>query len=168
VIWFTGLSGAGKSTLANAVEQTLYREGFHTYLIDGDNIRHGLCQDLGFGTEDRIENTRRVGEIAKLMADAGLVVLVSLISPFRAERRMVREMLQPGEFIEVFVDTALAVCESRDRKGLYKLAREGKVRNFTGISSPYEPPDAAELVLDTSAEPIEACVRRIFALIREG
>lgn len=167
VIWFTGLSGAGKSTLANAVEQTLYREGFHTYLIDGDNIRHGLSKDLGFGTEDRIENTRRVGEIAKLMADAGLIVLVSLISPFRAERRMVREMLQPGEFIEVFVDTPLAVCESRDRKGLYKLAREGKVRNFTGISSPYEPPDSAELVIDTSAEPTETCVRCVLALLGE-
>lgn len=165
VIWFTGLSGAGKSTLANAVEQKLYREGFHTYLIDGDNVRHGLSKDLGFGTEDRIENTRRVGEVAKLMADAGLIVLVSLISPFKAERRMVREMLQPGEFIEVFVNTPLAVCESRDRKGLYKLAREGKVQNFTGISSPYEAPEAAELVLDTSAEPIDACVLRVLALI---
>jgi len=168
VVWFTGLSGAGKSTLANAVEQTLYREGFHTYLVDGDNIRHGLSKDLGFGVEDRIENSRRAGELAKLMADAGLIVLVSLISPFRAERRMVRDLLGPGEFVEVYVATPLAVCESRDRKGLYQLAREGKLKNFTGVSSPYEPPEAAELVIDTSSEPLESCVRRIVALVRES
>jgi len=165
IVWFTGLSGAGKSTIANATEQALYREGLHTYLIDGDNVRHGLSKDLGFGTEDRIENTRRVGELAKLMADAGLIVLVSLISPFRAERRMVRELLEPGEFVEVYVSTPLEICETRDRKGLYKMAREGKIQNFTGISSPYEAPEAAELVLDTSRESVEASVRRVVGLV---
>jgi len=165
VVWFTGLSGAGKSTIANAVEQALYGEGLHTYLIDGDNVRHGLSKDLGFGTEDRIENTRRVGELAKLMADAGLIVLVSLISPFRAERRMVRDLLEPGEFVEVYVSTPLEICETRDRKGLYKMAREGKIQNFTGISSPYEAPEAAEIVLDTSVESLEKCVRRVVALV---
>jgi bifunctional enzyme CysN/CysC len=166
VVWFTGLSGAGKSTIANATEQALCGEGLHTYLIDGDNVRHGLSKDLGFGTEDRIENTRRVGEMAKLMADAGLVVLVSLISPFRAERRMVRDLLEPGEFVEVYISTPLEICETRDRKGLYKMAREGKIQNFTGISSPYEAPEAAEIVLDMSSEPLDASVRRVVALIR--
>ena len=168
VVWFTGLSGAGKSTIANAVEQALFREGFHTYLIDGDNVRHGLSKDLGFGDSDRIENTRRVGELAKLMLDAGLIVLVSLISPFRAERRMVREILQPGEFVEVYVSTPLEVCESRDRKGLYRLAREGRIQNFTGISSPYEPPERAELSLDTSKEPLEICIQNVISLLRKA
>jgi bifunctional enzyme CysN/CysC len=167
VVWFTGLSGAGKSTIANAVEQALFREGFHTYLIDGDNVRHGLSKDLGFGDSDRIENTRRVGELAKLMLDAGLIVLVSLISPFRAERRMVREILQPGEFVEIYVSTPLEVCESRDRKGLYRLAREGRIQNFTGISSPYEPPERAELSLDTSKEPLEICIQNVISLLRK-
>lgn len=165
IVWFTGLSGAGKSTLANAVEQALYREGLHTYLLDGDNIRHGISRDLGFGDADRIENTRRVGELAKLMVDAGLIVLVSLISPFRAERRMVRDLVAPDEFLEVYVSTPLETCEIRDTKGLYKLARAGKVKNFTGISSPYELPENPELVLDTSVESLEACVRRIVALL---
>jgi bifunctional enzyme CysN/CysC len=168
VVWFTGLSGAGKSTIANAVEQTLFLEGFHTYLIDGDNVRHGLSKDLGFGDTDRIENTRRVGELAKLMVDAGLIVLVSLISPFRTERRMVREILQPGEFLEVYVSTPLEVCESRDRKGLYRRAREGRIQNFTGISSPYEPPERPELNLDTSKEPVEGCVERVLSLLRKA
>jgi bifunctional enzyme CysN/CysC len=167
VVWFTGLSGAGKSTLANALEEALFRDGRHTYLLDGDNIRHGISKDLGFGAEDRIENTRRVGEVAKLMADAGLIVLVSLISPFRAERRMVRDLLQPGEFIEVYVSTPLAVCEGRDRKGLYRLARAGTLKEFTGISSPYEPPEAPEIVIDTSGEELDACVRRIAAFLGE-
>ncbi len=166
VVWFTGLSGAGKSTLANAVEQALFHLGFHTYLVDGDNIRHGLSKDLGFGTEDRIENSRRAGELAKLMADAGLIVLVSLISPFRAERRMVRDLLGPGEFVEVHVATPLEVCESRDRKGLYRLAREGKLKNFTGVSSPYEPPEAPEIVVDTSSGTLADHVLHIVALIR--
>jgi bifunctional enzyme CysN/CysC len=168
VVWFTGLSGAGKSTLAKAVEQALFREGLHTYLIDGDNLRHGLSNDLGFGAEDRIENTRRAGEIAKLMVDAGLIVLVSLISPFRAERRIVRDLIDPGEFVEVHVSTPLEICERRDRKGLYRLAREGKLRNFTGISSPYEAPEAAELTVDSSEEALESGVRRIVAFLREN
>ena len=167
VVWFTGLSGAGKSTLANAVEKVLHQEGFHTYLIDGDNVRHGLCKDLGFSLEDRIENTRRVGELSKLMIDAGLIVLVSLISPFRNERRMVREMLAPGEFVEVYVSTPIQICEERDRKGLYKLAREGKLENFTGISSPYEPPESAELTIDTASESLEESVQRVVKAIRK-
>ena len=166
VVWFTGLSGAGKSTIANAVEGALHQMGLHTYLIDGDNVRHGLCKDLGFTAEDRIENTRRVGELARLMLDAGLIVLVSLISPFRAERRMVRELMAPGEFIEVHMSTPLPVCEQRDRKGLYRMAREGKLTNFTGISSPYEAPEHPELVLDTSVDSIEACVARVVALVK--
>jgi bifunctional enzyme CysN/CysC len=166
VVWFTGLSGAGKSTVANAVERVLHQQGFHTYLIDGDNVRHGLCNDLGFSPEDRVENTRRVGELAKLMADAGLIVLVSLISPFRSERRMVRELLAPDEFIEVYVSTPLEVCETRDTKGLYKMAREGKLQNFTGISSPYEPPERAEILLDTSRTTLEACVGEVVAAVK--
>ncbi len=165
VIWFTGLSGAGKSTIANAVEQALFEAGMHTYLIDGDNIRHGISKDLGFSVEDRIENTRRVGELAKLMTDAGLIVLVSLISPFRAERRMARALFETGEFFEVYMSASLEVCESRDTKGLYRLARDGKLQNFTGISSPYESPEAPEVVLDTSVEPIETCVRRVVDLV---
>ena len=166
VVWFTGLSGAGKSTLANAVEYELHRNGFHTTLIDGDNVRHGLSRDLGFGAEDRIENMRRVGEMARLMVDAGLIVLVSLISPFRMGRRMVRELFAPGEFVEVYLATPLAVCESRDRKGLYRLAREGRLLDFTGISSPYEPPEHAEVVVDMSTEPLEAAVERVIAALR--
>ena len=168
VVWFTGLSGAGKSTIANALEQALFQEGLHTYLIDGDNVRHGLCRDLGFSPEDRIENTRRVGELAKLMSDAGLIVLVSLISPFRAERRMIRDLFEPGEFLEVYVNTPIEICEQRDTKGLYKRAREGTLQNFTGISSPYEPPEAAELVADTSVETLQSCVRRAMVLIRDA
>ncbi|QOC23809.1 sulfate adenylyltransferase subunit CysN [Wenzhouxiangella sp. AB-CW3] len=148
-IWLTGLSGSGKSTIANAVERKLLARGHHTYLLDGDNVRHGLNRDLGFTEADRVENIRRVGEVARLMTDAGLIVLVSFISPFRAERRMVRERFDKGEFIEVFVDTPLEVCEERDVKGLYAKARAGEIPNFTGISSPYEEPENAELVLDT-------------------
>ena len=168
VVWFTGLSGAGKSTLANAVEQQLHRDGFHTMLIDGDNVRQGLSRDLGFGEADRIENVRRIGEVSKLMVEAGLIVLVALISPFRTERRAVRDLLAPGEFLEVYLATPLAVCESRDRKGLYRLAREGKLLNFTGISSPYEPPEEAEVVVDTSTEPLESAVCRVVAAIRNA
>ncbi len=138
MVWLTGLSGAGKSTIANLVEKRLHALGRHTYLLDGDNVRHGLNKDLGFTEEDRVENIRRVAEVAKLMVDAGLIVLVSFISPFRAERRLAREILQDGEFVEVFVDTPLAVAEQRDVKGLYKKARAGELKNFTGIDSPYE------------------------------
>ena len=149
VLWFTGLSGSGKSTIANEVEKQLFVINRHTFLLDGDNVRHGLNRDLGFTETDRIENIRRVGEVAKLMADAGLIVLTAFISPFRAERRMVREMLEPGEFIEIFVDTPLAVAESRDVKGLYKKARAGQLKNFTGIDSPYEAPENPEIRVNT-------------------
>ncbi|MBK0127086.1 adenylyl-sulfate kinase [Pantoea sp. S61] len=148
VLWFTGLSGSGKSTVAGALEQALHRAGVSTYLLDGDNVRHGLCRDLGFSDDDRKENIRRVGEVAKLMVDAGLVVLTAFISPHRAERQMVRDLLGTGQFVEVFVDTPLAVCEARDPKGLYKKARAGELRNFTGIDSVYEAPDAPEIHLD--------------------
>jgi bifunctional enzyme CysN/CysC len=150
VLWFTGLSGAGKSTIANLVEKKLAARGRHTFLLDGDNVRHGLNRDLGFTEADRIENIRRVGEVAKLMADAGLIVMTAFISPFRAERHMVRRMLPEGEFIEVFVDTPLGVAEERDVKGLYKKARAGELKNFTGIDSPYEPPEHAEIHIDTT------------------
>jgi bifunctional enzyme CysN/CysC len=150
VLWFTGLSGAGKSTIANLVEKKLVRMNRHTFLLDGDNVRHGLNKDLGFTEADRVENIRRVGEVAKLMTDAGLVVLTAFISPFRAERRMVREMMQPGEFIEVFIDTPLADAEKRDVKGLYKKARAGQLANFTGIDSPYEAPENPEIHIDTT------------------
>lgn len=148
VLWFTGLSGSGKSTVAGALEQALHRDGVNTYLLDGDNVRHGLCRDLGFSDSDRKENIRRVGEVAKLMVDAGLVVLTAFISPHRAERQMVRDLLGEGQFVEVFVDTPLAVCEARDPKGLYKKARAGELRNFTGIDSVYEAPEAPEIHLD--------------------
>lgn len=161
VIWFTGLSGAGKSTIANAVEKALYAKGMHSYILDGDNVRHGLSRDLGFNEADRVENIRRVGEVAKLMVDAGLIVLVAFISPFRADRRMVRKLFSPGEFIEVYVSTPLEICEKRDSKGLYSLARQGKVSHFTGISSPYEPPEAPELTLNTHELRIEDCVAQV-------
>ena len=151
VLWFTGLSGAGKSTIANLVETELHRRGCHTYMLDGDNVRHGLNKDLGFTQADRVENVRRVAEVARLMADAGLIVLVSFISPFRSERRMARELMEEGEFLEVFVDTPLDVAEGRDPKGLYAKARRGELANFTGIDSPYEPPEHAEVRLDTTA-----------------
>lgn len=148
VIWFTGLSGSGKSTLAGALEQALHPLGISTYLLDGDNVRHGLCRDLGFSDPDRRENIRRVGEVARLMVDAGLVVLTAFISPNRAERQAVRELLPAGRFIEVYVDTPLSVCEARDPKGLYKKARAGELPHFTGIDSGYEPPQYAEVHLD--------------------
>ncbi|MBB5371904.1 sulfate adenylyltransferase subunit CysN [Acidocella aromatica] len=150
VLWFTGLSGAGKSTIANLVEKKLVRMNRHTFLLDGDNVRHGLNKDLGFTQADRIENIRRVGEVAKLMTDAGLIVLTAFISPFRSEREMVRQMMQPGEFIEIFIDTKLEEAEKRDVKGLYKKARSGELKNFTGIDSPYEPPEVPEIHIDTS------------------
>jgi bifunctional enzyme CysN/CysC len=150
VLWFTGLSGAGKSTIANLVEKKLVRMNRHTFLLDGDNVRHGLNKDLGFTEADRIENIRRVGEVAKLMTDAGLIVITAFISPFRAERKMVRDMMSAGEFIEIFVDTSLAAAESRDVKGLYKKARAGQLKNFTGIDSPYEPPEFPEIRIDTA------------------
>ena len=165
VLWFTGLSGAGKSTIANLVDKRLHAQGFHTFILDGDNVRHGLNRDLGFTDEDRVENIRRVAEVAKLMSDAGLIVLVSFISPFRAERRMARELFAPGEFLEVYVDTSLAEAERRDQKGLYAKARAGQIRNFTGIDSPYEAPEHAELVLDTLHETPEALADHVVARV---
>ena len=161
VVWLTGLSGAGKSTVADRLEQALHAAGAHTVLLDGDNLRHGLSRDLGFSDGDRAENVRRVAEVAKLMAGAGLVVIVALISPFRAERRMARELMAGGEFVEVFVDTPLAVCEARDPKGLYWRARAGEIADFTGIGSPYEPPEAPEIVLDGAGEDPDRLARRV-------
>jgi adenylylsulfate kinase len=145
IIWFTGLSASGKSTIANAVEQQLFQRGHLTYLLDGDNLRHGLSQDLGFNEEDRIENIRRIGEVSKLFLDAGIIVLSAFISPFRADRQIARNLVNNGDFIEVFVDTPLKVCEQRDPKGLYEKARSGNITNFTGIDSPYEIPDNPEV-----------------------
>jgi bifunctional enzyme CysN/CysC len=163
VLWLTGLSGAGKSTIADLVEQSLYNRGHHTIVLDGDNVRHGLNRDLGFTDEDRVENIRRVAEVAKLMTQAGLIVIVSFISPFRSERRMARALLEPGEFIEVYVDTPVEVCEARDPKGLYKLARAGKLPNLTGIGSAYEPPEHAELVLAAGAKSAEHLAHEVLA-----
>jgi bifunctional enzyme CysN/CysC len=163
VLWFTGLSGSGKSTIANLVEKRLHALGKHSFLLDGDNIRHGLNKDLGFTDADRVENVRRVGEVAKLMADAGLIVLTAFISPFRAERELVRSMLPEGEFVEVFIDTPLELAEARDVKGLYRKARAGELKNFTGIDSPYEPPEAPDIHVDTTRETPEAAAERIVA-----
>ena len=166
VVWLTGLSGAGKSTIANLLERRLHEEGRHTYVLDGDNLRHGLNQDLGFTEADRVENVRRVAEVARLMADAGLIVLVSLISPFRAERRMARERIGPEDFIEVFVDVPLEVAEERDPKGLYARARQGEIRNFTGVDSPYEPPEREDLRIDTSAASPEQGASAVYEAVR--
>jgi bifunctional enzyme CysN/CysC len=160
-VWFTGLSGSGKSTIANVMEKRLHAMGYHTYMLDGDNVRHGLNRDLGFTDEDRVENIRRVAEVARLMVDAGLIVLVSFISPFRSERRMARSLFKPGEFREVFVDTPLEVCAQRDPKGLYAKARAGEIKNFTGIDSPYERPDDAELHLQTMGVPVDALAQQV-------
>ncbi|EGJ11028.1 MULTISPECIES: sulfate adenylyltransferase subunit CysN [Rubrivivax] len=167
VLWFTGLSGAGKSTIANLVEKRLHALGRHSYLLDGDNVRHGLNKDLGFTEADRVENVRRVGEVARLMVDAGLIVLTAFISPFRAERRLARSLVADGEFIEVHVDTPLDVAESRDVKGLYKKARRGELRNFTGIDSPYEPPENPEMRIDTTELTAERAADRVIELLRE-
>ena len=168
VLWFTGLSGAGKSTVANIVEKRLHALGRHTYTLDGDNVRHGLNKDLGFTDADRVENIRRVAEVSRLMVDAGLIVMVSFISPFRSERRLARTLMQPGEFFEVFVDTPLVEAEKRDPKGLYKKARRGELRNFTGIDSPYEPPEAPEIHLHTALYSPEAAAEQILNKLRDA
>ena len=165
-LWLTGLSGSGKSTIANLLEKRLFASGRHTYLLDGDNVRHGLNRDLGFTEADRIENIRRVAEVAKLMVNAGLVVIVSLISPFRAERDFARSLFHPGEFLEIFVDTPLAECERRDTKGLYAKARRGELKNFTGLDSPYERPESPELRLDAAGDSPEDCVDRILSALK--
>jgi bifunctional enzyme CysN/CysC len=168
-LWFTGLSGSGKSTVASLIEKRLHALGRHTYVLDGDNVRHGLNRDLGFTDADRVENIRRVAEVSKLMVEAGLIVMVSFISPFRAERRMARELFKEGEFLEIFVDTPLAVCEARDPKGLYKKARAGLMKNFTGLDSPYEAPERPELRLAAAEASPEALVERLLAeLDRRG
>ena len=165
VVWFTGLSGSGKSTIANLVETRLYAHGIHTILLDGDNIRHGLNKDLGFTELDRVENIRRIGEVAKLMTEAGLIVLCSFISPFRAERAMVRDLVGKDEFIEIFVDTPLAECIARDPKGLYKKAMAGEIANFTGITQSYEPPEAPEIVVARNTQTAEQAAAQIVALL---
>jgi adenylyl-sulfate kinase len=167
VLWFTGLSGSGKSTIANAVESILYEMGRHTYLLDGDNVRMGLNSDLGFSSRDRVENIRRIGEVSKLFVDAGLIVLTAFISPFAEDREMVRRLLDDGEFVEIFVDTPLNVCEERDPKGLYKKARSGEIREFTGIDSPYEAPENPEIHLKTGSESVEASARRVVQSLKE-
>ncbi|MDX5446259.1 MAG: adenylyl-sulfate kinase [Zoogloeaceae bacterium] len=166
VLWLTGLSGAGKSTIANLVEKRLHAEGHHTYLLDGDNVRHGLNKDLGFTDADRVENIRRVAEVARLMADAGLIVITAFISPFRSERRMARGLVAEGEFLEVFVDTPLEVAEARDPKGLYRKARRGELKNFTGIDSPYEPPETPEIRLDAANMTPEAAADQVIAVMQ--
>ncbi|MYA29046.1 MAG: adenylyl-sulfate kinase [Nitrospira sp. SB0666_bin_27] len=166
VLWLTGLSGAGKSTTANAVEQRLHALGRHSYILDGDNLRHGLTRDLGFTPADRVENVRRIAEVAKLFVDAGLIVLVSVISPFRDEREMARRMMEEGEFIEVFVDAPLEVCERRDPKGLYRKARAGEIKNFTGIDSPYEPPESPDIVLKTAERSVDELADQVIAYLQ--
>ena len=168
IVWLTGLSGSGKSTIANALEGELLRSGHHSYLLDGDNIRHGLNKDLGFSDADRVENIRRIGEVAKLFADAGLIVITAFISPFRADRDLVRAMVGPGEFFEVFVKAPLEVCEQRDPKGLYKKARAGTIKQFTGIDSPYEEPLKPELVLDTAQQSLEASTAELLEALRRA
>ncbi len=164
-VWFTGLSGSGKSTLANRVEQALVRRRVLAYVLDGDNVRHGLAANLGFSADDRSENIRRIGEVAKLMNDAGVIVLTAFISPYRADRARVRETLPDGGFLEVFVDCPLEICEQRDVKGLYEQARAGAIAEFTGISAPYEPPLGAELRVATASLSLEACVAQVLALL---
>ncbi len=166
VLWFTGLSGAGKSTLAHAVEERLHAQDCRTYVLDGDNVRHGLCGDLGFSPADRSENIRRIGEMAKLFVDAGTIVLTAFISPFRSDRERVRGLMMPGDFLEIYCRCPVEICEARDTKGLYRRARAGEVPEFTGISSPYEAPAAAELTVDTGSRSLDECVEDVLDLLR--
>ncbi|WP_250657376.1 adenylyl-sulfate kinase [Alkalimarinus coralli] len=167
LIWFTGLSGSGKSTIANELEQELFRRGYHTYLLDGDNVRHGLNKDLGFSDGDRVENIRRIGEVAKLFVDAGLIVISAFISPFKSDRQIARELLGEGEFIEVYMSTPLDVCERRDPKGLYQKARAGHIKNFTGIDSAYEEPDCPDFLISTEVASIKTCVEGLVLYLEE-
>lgn len=167
LLWFTGLSGSGKSTLANALERRLFAANHFTYVLDGDNVRHGLNRDLGFTAEDREENIRRIGEVGKLFVHAGMIVLTAFISPFRSDRRMVRSLLEEGEFIEIYVRAPLDLCEDRDPKGLYKRARSGEIPNFTGIDSPYEVPVKPEIIVDTSENDLETGVSQLEEALRE-
>lgn len=166
ILWFTGLSGAGKSTLAHAVEEELYQRGCRTFVLDGDNVRHGLCGDLDFSPESRVENIRRVGEVAKLFMEAGIIVLTAFISPYRADRERVRGMVEHGDFLEIYCNSSIEVCESRDVKGLYKRARAGQIQEFTGISSPYEMPIDPELTVDTGGLALNVCVQNVMGLLR--
>jgi len=166
VIWFTGLSGSGKSTIAGELEQQLLAQSCHTYLLDGDNVRHGLCRDLGFSDTDREENIRRVGEVAALMVDAGLMVLAAFISPFIKDRDMVRQMVQKDQFLEVFVHTPIEICRQRDPKGLYRRADLGEIPDFTGVDSPYEPPQCPEIHIDAGSQSVAACVNQVLAKIQ--
>jgi adenylylsulfate kinase len=168
ILWYTGLSGAGKSTLANKVEEKLFERGIHTYVLDGDNIRHGLNKGLGFSTEDRKENIRRIGEVSKLFVDAGAFVSTAFISPYREDRDMVRQLVNDGEFIEIFVNAPLDVCEERDPKGLYKKARAGEIRNFTGIDDPYEAPENAELTIYTGEKTLEECAVEVISYLESN
>ncbi len=167
ILWFTGLSGSGKSTIASAVEQKLFESGRHTYLLDGDNVRHGLNKDLGFSDDARIENIRRIGELSKLMTDAGLLVMTAFISPFKTDRNLVRELVQSHEFIEIYMDTSLEECERRDPKGLYKKARKGEIKNFTGVDSDYEIPQSAEIIIDSVALSIEECADQVIQYLKK-
>ena len=166
VVWLTGLSGSGKSTLANAVEQQLHEIGCRSFVLDGDNVRHGLCGDLGFSEADRKENIRRIGEMTKLFAQAGVITLTAFISPFRADRHSVRELLGPEDFVEVYCRCSLEICEGRDVKGMYRRARAGEIRDFTGISSPYEEPDRPELVVETGQLSVDECAAQVVTYLR--
>jgi len=167
IVWFTGLSGAGKSTLAHAVEERLHQLRMNTFVFDGDNVRHGLCADMGFSSQDRVENIRRIGEMAKLFIESGVIAMTAFISPFRKDRDRVRALAQDGDFIEVYCHASVAECESRDVKGLYAKARAGEISDFTGISSPYEAPEKAELVVDTGSQALETCVDQVMAYLVE-
>lgn len=167
VLWFTGLSGSGKSTLANAVDHALYSQGYHSYVLDGDNIRHGLNRDLSFDANDRRENIRRIGEVAKLFVDSGQIVSTAFISPFRNDRELVRDMFEHDEFIEIYVKCPICLCENRDPKGLYQKARKGEIPDFTGISSPYEAPSKPELLIETDKQSIDESVRQILLFLRD-
>jgi adenylylsulfate kinase len=167
ILWFTGLSGSGKSTLANAVNAALFERGLACYVLDGDNIRHGLCKDLGFSDADREENIRRIGEVSKLFLDAGVVVLTAFVSPFQADRQRARSLVEEGDFIEIFCAADLGICEERDTKGLYAKARAGEIKEFTGISSPYENPENPELRVETGSQSLDSCVEQVIGFLQE-